>query len=205
MHRTPPAPTALLSRRAQPRAHWQHAVVLPTAPHRHTQVRRALLLEDVHADAPETLRAAGFEVEVGAGALSEDDLVEALQDVHVLGIRSRTQVTKRVLAAAPHLQAVGAFCIGTNQIDLRAATRRGVAVFNAPYSNTRSVVELAVAEMAVAAVPSWAKARPGTTSAAPPVARLAVRAMAASFLRIWFLLGRSDPVGRRCDQGGRPA
>ena len=112
-----------------------------------TTTRRALLLEDVHPDAAVSLHDAGFDVEVTKGALRENELAEALQDVDVLGIRSRTQVTDRVLAAAPQLLAIGAFCIGTNQIDLEAATRRGIAVFNAPYSNTRSVVELAVAEM----------------------------------------------------------
>ena len=80
-------------------------------------------------------------------ALGEDELIEKVQGFSLLGIRSQTQVTDRVLAAAPDLLAVGAFCIGTNQVDLSAAARRGVAVFNAPFSNTRSVVELAVAEI----------------------------------------------------------
>jgi len=79
--------------------------------------------------------------------LTEDELIDAIQGVHLLGIRSTTYVTDRVLDAAPDLLAIGAFCIGTNQIDLPAATKRGVAVFNAPYSNTRSVVELAIAEI----------------------------------------------------------
>src|SRR5690606_31718273 len=80
-------------------------------------------------------------------ALSEDELCERIRDVSVLGIRSKTQVTRRVLDNAKRLMVIGAFCIGTNQIDLRAATEKGIAVFNAPFSNTRSVVELAVAEM----------------------------------------------------------
>jgi D-3-phosphoglycerate dehydrogenase len=78
------------------------------------------------------------------GALSETDLIKELKDVHLLGIRSKTQVTKKILAAAPKLQAIGCFCIGVNQVDLKAATKQGVAVFNAPYSNTRSVAELVI-------------------------------------------------------------
>ena len=108
---------------------------------------RALLLENIHPVATAQLTKAGYEVETRTGALSEDELVEAVQGVSLLGIRSRTQVTDRVLAAAPDLVAVGAFCIGVNQIDLAAASRRGIAVFNAPFSNTRSVVELVLAEI----------------------------------------------------------
>lgn len=108
---------------------------------------KALLLENIHADAVKALEAKGFEVESRAGALAERDLISALDGVDFLGIRSRTHVTRNVLESAPQLQSVGAFCIGTNQIDLDAATELGVAVFNAPYSNTRSVVELAVAEI----------------------------------------------------------
>ncbi len=109
--------------------------------------RRALLVENIHPDAVSVLEAAGFEVETRDRALEEGELCERLGDIDVVGIRSRTQVTDAVLEAAPHLLAIGAFCIGTNQIDLASATRRGVAVFNAPFSNTRSVVELAIAEM----------------------------------------------------------
>ncbi len=105
---------------------------------------RILLLENVHPAAVERLEAAGYTVDTAAGALSEDELIARVPGVHVLGVRSKTQVTGPVLAAADRLLAVGAFCIGTNQIDLEAAAARGVAVFNAPYSNTRSVVELAV-------------------------------------------------------------
>ena len=78
------------------------------------------------------------------GALSEDELIEAVKDVHLLGIRSKTMITKKVLDAAPKLQAIGCFCIGVNQVDLKAATMNGVVVFNAPYSNTRSVAELVI-------------------------------------------------------------
>ena len=105
---------------------------------------RILLLENIHPAAVERLEQAGYSVESRKGALDEDALVEAVRSVHVLGVRSKTQVSARVLEAADRLMAVAAFCIGTNQIDLDAAAGRGVAVFNAPYSNTRSVVELAV-------------------------------------------------------------
>lgn len=108
---------------------------------------RALLLESLHPVATSILRSGGVEVTARTGALDEDELVEALQGVHLLGIRSKTQVTERVLAAAPDLLAVGAYCIGTNQIDLTSAARHGVAAFNAPFSNTRSVVELTLAEI----------------------------------------------------------
>ena len=108
---------------------------------------RALLLENIHPDASIRLAKEGYQVETMPRALAEDELIEAVRDVHLLGIRSGTQVTERVLASAPQLAAVGAFCIGVNQIDLAAASKRGVAVFNAPFSNTRSVVELALAEI----------------------------------------------------------
>jgi D-3-phosphoglycerate dehydrogenase len=108
---------------------------------------RALLLENIHPDATAQLEAAGVEVECRPGALDEAELLAALSGVQLLGIRSGTRVTAPVLAGAPDLLAVGAFCIGTNQIDLAAATEAAVAVFNAPFSNTRSVVELAVGEM----------------------------------------------------------
>jgi D-3-phosphoglycerate dehydrogenase len=109
--------------------------------------KRALLLENIHPDAVTRLTAAGFEVRTLPRALSEDELIQELPGISLLGIRSRTHVTERVLASAPELLAIGAFCIGTNQIDLSAAASRGVAVFNAPFSNTRSVVELAIAEI----------------------------------------------------------
>ncbi len=108
---------------------------------------RFLLLENIHPDAAARLVKDGYQVETAPKALTEDELTAAIGDVHVLGIRSGTHITERVLAAAPKLLAVGAFCIGVNQIDLAAASQRGVAVFNAPFSNTRSVVELAVAEI----------------------------------------------------------
>ena len=105
---------------------------------------RMLLLENIHPAAVERLEEAGYTVETMKGALDEADLIEKIKGVHVLGIRSKTNVSEAVLAAADRLLAVAAFCIGTNQIDLDAAAAKGVAVFNAPYSNTRSVVELAI-------------------------------------------------------------
>jgi D-3-phosphoglycerate dehydrogenase len=108
---------------------------------------RALLLESVHRDAVEQLEAAGVTVETATGALDPAELEARLDGVQLLGIRSKTEVAASVLSAAPDLLAIGAFCIGTNQIDLPAASERGIAVFNAPFSNTRSVVELAIAEI----------------------------------------------------------
>ena len=109
--------------------------------------RRALLLENIHSDAVAGLEKNGYAVETVAGALDEDELIARIGGVELLGIRSKTNVTDAVLAAAPDLLAVGAFCIGTNQIDVASASTRGVAVFNAPFSNTRSVVELVIAEI----------------------------------------------------------
>ena len=110
---------------------------------------RALLLESVHPDAVGLLEAAGVDVTLVERAYDENELAGALGGVQLLGIRSKTDVTATVLAQAPDLLAIGAFCIGTNQIDLTTAGARGVAVFNAPFSNTRSVVELAIAEIIV--------------------------------------------------------
>lgn len=105
---------------------------------------RILLLENVHPAAVARLEKAGYTVETETTALDEDALIARLRGVHVLGVRSKTRVSARVLDSADRLMAVAAFCIGVNQIDLDAAAERGVAVFNAPWSNTRSVVELAV-------------------------------------------------------------
>ena len=106
-----------------------------------------LMLEGVHPSAIEVLRAAGYsQIETLPKALQGEELKAKLADVHFLGIRSQSKLTADVLSAAPKLVAVGCFCIGTNQVDLNAARERGVAVFNAPYSNTRSVAELVLAE-----------------------------------------------------------
>lgn len=108
---------------------------------------KALVLENIHPTAVEVLRSRGYEVDVRSGALPEAELIESLDDVQLLGIRSNTTVSKRVLEAAPALEAIGCFCIGTNQVDLDVAADLGVGVFNAPYSNTRSVVELVIGEI----------------------------------------------------------
>jgi D-3-phosphoglycerate dehydrogenase len=108
---------------------------------------KALLLENIHPDAVRVLNERGIEVTTAKGALDEAELVEAVRDVQLLGIRSKTTVTQAVLDAAPDLLGIGAFCIGTNQVDLEAAAERGTVVFNAPFSNTRSVVELVIAEI----------------------------------------------------------
>ncbi|MCI5066451.1 phosphoglycerate dehydrogenase [bacterium] len=106
-----------------------------------------LLLEGIHESAKEVFRRAGYEPRQLPRALSEDELIEELSQVHVLGIRSKTEVTARALSAAPHLLAVGCFCIGTNQVSLSTASSAGIPVFNAPFSNTRSVAELTIAEI----------------------------------------------------------
>ena len=105
-----------------------------------------LLLETIHPAATEVFERNGFVVDTRSRSLSEDDLIEALQGISMVGIRSNTKITERVLDHTD-LTAIGAFCIGTNQIDLSAAAQRGIAAFNAPYSNTRSVVELVIAEI----------------------------------------------------------
>ncbi|WP_347159780.1 phosphoglycerate dehydrogenase [Pontibacter chitinilyticus] len=106
-----------------------------------------LLLENIHPQAVELFRREGYQVTTIPGALSEDELCERIQGVSILGIRSKTHVTRRVLEHANRLMSVGAFCIGTNQIDLDACLEAGITVFNAPYSNTRSVVEMAIGEI----------------------------------------------------------
>lgn len=106
-----------------------------------------LLLEGIHPSAVKVLQAAGYtQIESLTGALVGDELTARIADVHFVGIRSRTQLTADVFAHAPKLVAVGCFCIGTNQVDLQAARERGIVVFNAPFSNTRSVAELVLAE-----------------------------------------------------------
>jgi D-3-phosphoglycerate dehydrogenase len=106
---------------------------------------RILLLENISDLAVKNFQRQGYvSVEKLPKALTEDELVKAIKDVHILGIRSKTMITPKVLAAATKLQAIGCFCIGVNQVNLQAATEFGVAVFNAPYSNTRSVAELVI-------------------------------------------------------------
>ncbi|MGB3466844.1 MAG: phosphoglycerate dehydrogenase, partial [Cyclobacteriaceae bacterium] len=108
---------------------------------------KVLLLENIHDQGVKRLENEGYSVEVYPAGLDEEELIEKIKEVSIIGIRSKTKITKKVLDHARRLIAVGAFCIGTNQIDLEECQRKGVAVFNAPYSNTRSVVELAIAEI----------------------------------------------------------
>jgi D-3-phosphoglycerate dehydrogenase len=109
---------------------------------------KILLLEGVHQSAVETLKRNGYSnIDYVKTSLPEDELIERIADVHFVGIRSRTHINERVIQAAEKLVAVGCFCIGTNQVDLNAAKERGIAVFNAPFSNTRSVAELVLGEI----------------------------------------------------------
>ena len=108
---------------------------------------KVLLLENIHPEAVKIFKSEGYTIETVVGAMEEEELCERIKDVSILGIRSKTQVTQKVLDNAHRLISIGAFCIGTNQIDLKGAVKKGIAVFNAPYSNTRSVVELVIGEM----------------------------------------------------------
>lgn len=106
---------------------------------------KILFLENISDAAIQLFRDNGYtDIKKIGGALSEDELIQEVKNVHLLGIRSKTQITERVLENAPKLQAIGCFCIGTNQVNLNAARKKGIAVFNAPYSNTRSVAELVI-------------------------------------------------------------
>jgi D-3-phosphoglycerate dehydrogenase len=126
----------------------------PTAPvsepgrfSRPSRELKVLLMENIHENAVKVLSDAGFEnIETHGTALAEDDLIERVRGAHYLGIRSRTRITPLVLEAARDLRSIGCFCIGTNQVDIDAAKTRGIPVFNAPFSNTRSVAELVLAE-----------------------------------------------------------
>jgi D-3-phosphoglycerate dehydrogenase len=108
---------------------------------------KVLLLENIHPSAHELFRAEGFHLETLPGALGPEELAARIEDVHLIGIRSKTRITDAALAKARRLLAVGCFCIGTNQVDLEGANRRGIPVFNAPFSNTRSVAEMIMAEI----------------------------------------------------------
>ena len=109
---------------------------------------KILLLEGPHSSSVEILKAEGYtNIEYHKGSLSESELIESIKDAHFVGIRSRTNLTKEVIDAAQKLVAIGCFCIGTNQVDLKAAAERGIPVFNAPFSNTRSVAELVLGQL----------------------------------------------------------
>ena len=104
-----------------------------------------LFLENISDTAVKQFREAGYtDIRKLSGALSEEQLIQEVKNVHILGIRSKTQITRKILEHASKLQAIGCFCIGVNQVDLKAASQQGVVVFNAPYSNTRSVAELVI-------------------------------------------------------------
>jgi D-3-phosphoglycerate dehydrogenase len=108
---------------------------------------KVLLLENIHETARSIFRSEGLDLEVLPGALSEKELIEKIADVHLVGLRSKTTITEPVLEAARRLLGIGCFCIGTNQVDLEGARRRGIPVFNAPFSNTRSVAELIISHI----------------------------------------------------------
>jgi D-3-phosphoglycerate dehydrogenase / 2-oxoglutarate reductase len=112
---------------------------------------KVLLLENIHPSAHRLFQGASFQIEAKSAALKDDELIRAMAGVHLLGIRSKTQLTARVLEAAFDLLSIGCFCIGTNQVDLGAANRLGIPVFNAPFSNTRSVAEMILGELIVLA------------------------------------------------------
>ena len=120
-----------------------------------------LFLENISEKAVQQFKQNGYtNVKKISGALSEEDLIKAVKDVHLLGIRSKTIITEKVLEAAKKLQAIGCCCMGVTQVDLQAATKAGIAVFNAPYSNTRSVAELVIgaAVMLIRRIPDKNKA-----------------------------------------------
>ena len=142
-----PVPRALLHTGASQHSPGQTSATLMLKTSTDKAKIKFLLLEGIHPSALEVLRAAGYsQIESLTGALEGKELHAKIADAHFVGIRSRTQLTAEVLAHAHKLAAVGCFCIGTNQVDLNAARERGIAVFNAPFSNTRSVAELVLAE-----------------------------------------------------------
>lgn len=120
---------------------------------------KVLLLENIHSSAAEIFEGEHFQIETLTSALGEDELAERISDVHLLGIRSKTHVTAKVLENARRLLSLGCFCIGTNQVDLEAANVRGVPVFNAPFSNTRSVAELVIGEIIMLARQTFDRSR----------------------------------------------
>jgi len=112
-----------------------------------TQDIKILLLENVNQTGKDILQGEGYQVEVLKTSLPEDQLLEKIRDVHVVGIRSKTKLTEKVLREAKNLLVIGCFCIGTNQVDLAFAAKQGIAVFNSPFANSRSVAELVIAEI----------------------------------------------------------
>ncbi|KAI0157481.1 D-3-phosphoglycerate dehydrogenase 1 [Xylariaceae sp. FL1272] len=112
-----------------------------------TQDIKILLLENVNQSGQDILKSQGYQVEAHKASLPEDQLIEKIRDVHVIGIRSKTKLSEKVLSEAKNLLVIGCFCIGTNQVDLEYAARHGIAVFNSPFANSRSVAELVIAEI----------------------------------------------------------
>ncbi|ORY80023.1 D-3 phosphoglycerate dehydrogenase [Protomyces lactucae-debilis] len=135
---------------ARRRASVSQANARPLKPFSHADIK-ILLLENVNTIAIEALKAEGYQVEVHKASLPEAELIEKIRNVHVIGIRSKTKLTAKVLDAAQELFVIGCFCIGTNQVDLKHAASKGIAVFNSPFSNSRSVAELVIAEIVVLA------------------------------------------------------
>ncbi|KAI6946089.1 D-3-phosphoglycerate dehydrogenase 2, partial [Hortaea werneckii] len=113
----------------------------------HTQDIKVLLLENVNKTGQDILKKQGYQIEILKSSLPENELIEKIQDVHVIGIRSKTQLTANVLKHAKNLIVIGCFCIGTNQVDLKYAAENGIAVFNSPFSNSRSVAEQMIGEI----------------------------------------------------------
>ncbi|KAG5932477.1 D-3-phosphoglycerate dehydrogenase 2 [Claviceps monticola] len=140
---------------ASPPGSWGGALAPRGAPKQlkpfNTQDIKILLLENVNAAGQEILKGQGYQVEALKTSLPEDQLIEKIRDVHVVGIRSKTKLNERVLREAKNLLVAGCFCIGTNQVDLEYAARHGIAVFNSPFANSRSVAELVIAEIIVLA------------------------------------------------------
>ena len=108
---------------------------------------RVLLLDNIHELAKNILEKRGFQVELIQTGISEELLLKKVKNVNIIGLRSKTKITKKVLDNAPDLLAIGCFCIGTNQVNLEECRKRGIPVFNSPYANTRSVAELAISEI----------------------------------------------------------
>ncbi|EJT76250.1 D-3-phosphoglycerate dehydrogenase 2 [Gaeumannomyces tritici R3-111a-1] len=123
----------------------KRATAKPLKPFNTTDIK-ILLLENVNKSGQDILKEQGYQVEAHKTSLSEDQLIEKIRDVHVIGIRSKTKLSEKVLSEAKNLLVVGCFCIGTNQVDLDFAARHGIAVFNSPFANSRSVAELVIAE-----------------------------------------------------------
>ncbi|KAG5919080.1 D-3-phosphoglycerate dehydrogenase 2 [Claviceps africana] len=147
-NQSPMSPTGAF---ASPPGSWGGALAQRGAPKQlkpfNTQDIKILLLENVNTTGQEILRGQGYQVEALKTSLPEDQLIGKIRDVHVIGIRSKTKLNERVLREAKNLLVVGCFCIGTNQVDLEYAARHGIAVFNSPFANSRSVAELVIAEI----------------------------------------------------------